>query len=35
MLPAAYENVALPIANEQLERAGVRLAFVLNRTLRE
>jgi exodeoxyribonuclease III len=34
-LPEAYENAALPLVNEQLERAGVRLAFVLNRTLRE
>jgi len=34
-LPASYESAALPIANEQLERAGVRLAFALNRALRE
>jgi hypothetical protein len=30
-LPGSYEDAALPIVNEQLERAGVRLAFVLNR----
>jgi hypothetical protein len=34
-LPEAYENAALPLVNEQLERAGVRLAFVLNRALQE
>jgi hypothetical protein len=32
-LPAAYENEALPLVNEQLERAGVRLAFALNSAL--
>jgi hypothetical protein len=29
-----YETAALPIANEQLERAGVRLAKVLNECLK-
>jgi hypothetical protein len=29
-LPDGYETVALPIVNEQLEKAGVRLAMVLN-----
>jgi S1/P1 Nuclease len=33
-LPEEYEFAALPIANEQLERAGVRLAAVLNETLK-
>jgi hypothetical protein len=33
-LPDSYEAEALPIVNEQLERAGVRLAMVLNNTLR-
>lgn len=33
MLPASYEQVALPVVNQQLERAGLRLALVLNRTL--
>jgi hypothetical protein len=34
MLPDDYETKALPIVNEQLERAGVRLAMVLNTVLR-
>jgi hypothetical protein len=29
-LPASYERQALSMVNEQLERAGVRLAYVLN-----
>ena len=33
-LPDDYETKALPIVNEQLERAGVRLAKVLNTFLR-
>jgi hypothetical protein len=33
-LPAAYETEVLPIANEQLERAGVRLSVVLNACLK-
>jgi hypothetical protein len=33
-LPDGYETVALPIVNEQLEKAGVRLAMVLNVALR-
>jgi S1/P1 Nuclease len=33
-LPKEYEMAALPIANEQLERAGVRLATVLNKCLK-
>jgi hypothetical protein len=33
-LPEEYESAALPIANEQLERAGVRLAKVLNECLK-
>jgi hypothetical protein len=33
-LPDSYEAQALPIVNEQLERAGVRLAKVLNDCLR-
>jgi hypothetical protein len=33
-LPDSYEAEALPIVNEQLERAGVRLATVLNNCLR-
>jgi hypothetical protein len=33
-LPDSYERVALPIANEQLEKAGIRLAAVLNTVLR-
>ncbi len=32
-LPASYERAALPIVNEQLEKAGVRLAAVLNAIL--
>jgi hypothetical protein len=34
ILPDSYEAQALPIVNEQLERAGVRLAKVLNGCLR-
>ena len=34
MLPASYGLEALPLANEQLEKAGVRLAGVLNGALR-
>jgi len=30
VLPASYEIRALPIVNEQLEKAGIRLAMVLN-----
>jgi S1/P1 Nuclease len=33
-LPDSYGNEALPIVNEQLERAGVRLGMVLNTSLR-
>ncbi len=33
-LPDDYETKALPIVNEQLERAGVRLAVVLNASLK-
>jgi S1/P1 Nuclease len=33
-LPDSYEAEALPIVNEQLERAGVRLAMVLNSSLK-
>ena len=33
-LPDSYEADTLPIVNRQLERAGVRLADVLNQTLR-
>ncbi len=33
-LPDGYETVALPIVDEQLEKAGVRLAMVLNVALR-
>ena len=33
VLPASYEASALPIVNEQHEKAGVRLAMVLNATL--
>ncbi len=33
-LPDSYEAESLPIVNEQLERAGVRLATVLNACLR-
>jgi hypothetical protein len=32
-LPASYEELALPIANVQLERAGARLATMLNAAL--
>jgi nuclease S1 len=32
-LPSSYEDAALPIVNEQLERAGVRLAWLLNHIL--
>jgi nuclease S1 len=32
-LPASYERSALPVVNEQLKKAGVRLAGVLNRLL--
>jgi hypothetical protein len=32
-LPASYERTALPVVNEQLEKAGVRLAAVLNAVL--
>ena len=33
-LPASYEAAALPVVNVQLERAGIRLAAVLNAVLR-
>lgn len=33
-LPESYERDALPVVNEQLEQAGVRLAAVLNAALR-
>ena len=33
-LPADYASEALPTVNEQLERAGVRLAMVMNRAFR-
>ena len=33
-LPSSYESAALPIVNEQLEKAGVRLAWVLNAVVR-
>jgi hypothetical protein len=33
-LPGDYVTMALPIVNEQLEKAGVRLAILLNNTLR-
>jgi hypothetical protein len=33
-LPDDYENKALPIVNEQLERAGVRLAVLLDASLK-
>ena len=33
-LPESYEGQALPIVNKQLQRAGVRLAKVLNVCLR-
>jgi len=32
-LPSSYERAALPIVNEQLEKAGVRVAAVLNAVL--
>jgi hypothetical protein len=32
-LPADYENASLPVVNGQLERAGVRLAGILNQAL--
>jgi S1/P1 Nuclease len=35
ILPDSYEAQALPIVNEQLERAGIRLAKVLNDCLRQ
>jgi hypothetical protein len=34
VLPDSYEVTALPIVNQQLERAGVRLAKILNECLR-
>ena len=34
-LPDDYETKALPIVNEQLERAGLRLATVLNAYLQQ
>jgi hypothetical protein len=34
VLPASYEQGALPIVDEQLEKAGVRLAIVWNLALR-
>jgi hypothetical protein len=34
ILPASYERAALPIVDEQLEEAGVRLAMGLNLSLR-
>jgi nuclease S1 len=33
-LPASYETAALPVASMQLEKAGVRLATLLNTALR-
>jgi hypothetical protein len=33
-LDAAYENRALPVVREQLSKAGVRLAVVLNQILK-
>lgn len=33
VLPTSYERAALPIVNEQLEKAGVRLAALLNSAL--
>jgi hypothetical protein len=33
-LPASYETAALPVVNGQLEKAGVRLAHVLNEAMR-
>jgi hypothetical protein len=32
-IPASYEQASLPVVNEQLEKAGVRLAAVLNTVL--
>ncbi len=32
-LPASYERAVLPIVDRQLERAGVRLAWILNDAL--
>jgi hypothetical protein len=32
-LPNTYEGVTLPVVNEQLEKAGVRLAVVLSAAL--
>ena len=32
-LPDSYEGAALPVVNEQLGKAGVRLAMVLNAAL--
>jgi hypothetical protein len=32
-LSDSYENAALPVVNEQLEEAGIRLAVVLNHVL--
>jgi hypothetical protein len=32
-LPASYEQMALPVVNVQLEKAGVRLAALLNAML--
>lgn len=34
VLPENYEATTLPIVNEQLARAGVRLAMVLNKSLK-
>jgi hypothetical protein len=34
VLPASYERETLPIVNVQLERAGARLAAMLNSALR-
>jgi hypothetical protein len=33
-LPPSYETAALPVVNEQMEKAGLRLAAVLNQALR-
>ncbi len=32
-LPASYEKMSLPVVNKQLEKAGARLAVVLNQLL--
>jgi hypothetical protein len=32
-LTASYEQAAIYVVNVQLEKAGVRLAMILNRTL--